>query len=98
MSPQLMDTELWAKVVAWRPPGVRCGDTSVGCHVALRRLVGGSRRFVSHAPRNTAVKSRSQNSGDVLKSRVSEVLVSGFNERKWSDVVRSDSCVSETSC
>ena len=91
MSPQLLDTELWAKVAAWRPAGVRCGDSWVGCHVALRRLVGGSRRFVSHAPRNTAVKSRSQNSG------VSEVLVCGHNERKWSDIVRSDSCVSETS-
>ena len=35
MSPQLLDTELWSKVAAWRPAGVRYGDTWVGCHVAL---------------------------------------------------------------
>jgi hypothetical protein len=64
MSPQLLDTELWAKVASWRSPGIRCGDTWVGCHVAQRRLVGGSRRFVSHAPQ----EHRSE--GHVLKTPV----------------------------
>ena len=49
MSPQLLDTELWARVAAWCPAGVKCGtvvmyglgvmwhcgDVWVGCHVAL---------------------------------------------------------------
>jgi hypothetical protein len=53
-----------------------CGNSWVGCHVALRLLVGGSPTFrLSRPPRNTAVTSRSRNSGDVFKNRMSEFVV-----------------------